>query len=103
MERKKMNIEFKYNNMMERYDIEMFSQLGDLKEMKAVAYIDYEKVGDHKKLSNTITFLKPLNRTDVYKILNKCDELKHESDKNPLDEIDIEEEREVHFELNPDE
>ena len=102
MERKEMNIEFKYNNMMERWDIEMFSQLGDLKEMVAVAYIDYEKVGDHKKLSNTITFLKPLNIADVRRILNKCDDLRHELDKNPLDELD-KEEREIHFELNPDE
>ena len=97
-----MSIEFKYNNMMERWDIEMFSQLGDLKEMKAVAYVDYEKVGDHKKLSNTITFLKPLNITDVRRILNKCEELKHELERNPLDEIDTKE-REIHFELNPDE
>ena len=87
-----MSIEFKYDNMMERWDIQMFSQLGDLKEMKAVAYIE----------DSTITFLKPLNITDVRRILNKCEELKHELERNPLDEIDTKE-REIHFELNPDE
>ena len=98
-----MSVEVKYDNMMERWDIQMRFQLGDLKDMVAVAYIEDRKVGDHKKLSNTITFLKPLNRTDVRKILNKCDELKHELDKNPLDEIDIKEDRKVHFEPYPDE
>ena len=88
-----MSIEFKYDGMMERWDIEMLFQLGDLKDMVAVAYIE----------DSTITFLKPLSITDVRKILNKCDELRHELEKNPLDEINIEEEKEVHFELNPDE
>ena len=88
-----MSIEFKYDGMMERWDIEMLFQLGDLKDMVAVAYIE----------DSTITFLKPLSITDVRKILNKCDELRHELEKNPLDEIDIKEEKEVHFELNPDE
>ena len=88
-----MSIEFKYDNMMERWDIQMLFQLGDLKDMVTVAHIE----------DNTITFQKPLNITDVRKILNKCDELKHQLEKNPLDEIDIKEEKEVHFELNPDE
>ena len=88
-----MSVEVKYDNMMERWDIQMLFQLGDLKDMVTVAHIK----------DNTITFLKPLSITDVYKILNKCEELKHQLEKNPLDEIDIKEEKEVHFELNPDE
>ena len=88
-----MSVEVKYDNMMERWDIQMLFQLGDLKDMVTVAHIE----------DNTITFQKPLNITDVRKILNKCDELKHQLEKNPLDEIDIKEEKEVHFELNPDE
>ena len=88
-----MSVEVKYDNMMERWDIQMLFQLGDLKDMVTVAHIE----------DNTITFQKPLSITDVYKILNKCEVLKHQLGKNPLDEIDIEEEREVHFELNPDE
>ena len=69
-------IEFNYNDMMERWDIEMFSQLGDLKEMITVAHID----------GSTITFLKPLIITDIQTILNKCDELKHELERVPPDE-----------------
>ena len=88
-----MSVEVKYDNMMERWDIQMLFQLGDLKDMVTVAHIE----------DNTITFQKPLSITDVYKILNKCEELKHQLGKNPLDEIDIKEEKEVHFELNPDE
>ena len=87
-------VEFKYNEMMERWDAELPYELGDLKEMTCVASIDPE--------DNTITFWKPLSITDVRKILNKCDELKHELDKNPLDEIDIKEKK-VHFEPYPDE
>ena len=112
-----------YNEMMERWDIEMFSQLGDLKEMVAVAYIE----------DSTITFLKPLCITDVQTILNKCEELKHELERNPSDDFDEEPmsnccsapfghpgwpdndlcskchehadiwKKEVHIELNPDE
>ena len=37
-------VEFKYNNTMERYDIELPSELGDLKEMVCVASIEEDNI-----------------------------------------------------------
>jgi len=88
-ERKKM-VEFKYNEMMERWDAELPYELGDLKEMACVASIDPE--------SNTITFWKPLSVTDVRSIILHYDELKFQLERNPLDDL----KPEVNFELDPD-
>ena len=91
-------VEFKYNNTMERYDIELPSELGDLKEMTCVASIDDEKVDGHNKLGNTITFWKPLSMSDVRSITLHYDELRFQLEKNPLDDL----KPEVHFEPDPD-
>ena len=90
-----MKIELKHDDIMDRWDLQTQFQLGDLKDMITVAYLEPK--------NNTITFLRPLKANDVQAVLNKCEELMHELEKNPLDEIDIEEEREVHFEPYPDE
>ena len=71
-------VEFKYNNMMERYDIELPYQLGDLKEMVCVASIE----------DDTITFWKPLNISDVRSIILHYDELKFQLSRNPLEDLD---------------
>ena len=88
-ERKKM-VEFKYNEMMERWDAELLYKLGDLKEMTCVASIDPE--------SSTITFWKPLNMSNVRQIVLWYDELKFQLSRNPLDDL----KPEVHFEHDPD-
>ena len=74
--------------MMERWDIEMLFQLGDLKDMVAVAYIE----------DSTITFLKPLSITDVRSIVLHYDELRFQLERNPLEDL----KPEVHFEPDPD-
>ena len=81
-------VEFKYNNMMERYDIELPYQLGDLKEMVCVASIE----------DNTITFWKPLNLSDVRTIMLHWEEFQFQLSRNPLDDL----EKEAHFEPHPD-
>ena len=96
-ERKKM-VEFKYNEMMERWDIELPYKLGDLKEMKSVASIEDEEVDGNNRLGSTITFWKPLSITDVRSIVLHYDELKFQLERNPLEDL----KPEVHFELDPD-
>lgn len=77
-------VEFKHNDLMDRWDVELPSQIGDLKEMVCVATIEGDK----------ITFFKSLNVKDVRSILMHWDEHKFNLNKNPLDDVD--------FELYPD-
>ena len=90
-------IYFRYNKMMERWDIELPYELGDLKELKCVASIEDEEVEGHSKLGSNITFWSPLSITDVRTIMLQYDELKFQLEKNPLDDLD-----EKEFELYPD-
>ena len=96
-ERKKM-VGFKYNDMMERWDIELPYELGDLKDMVCVASVDDEKVDGHNVMGSTITFWKPLNMTNVRQIMLQYDELKFQLSRNPIDDL----KPEAHFELDPD-
>ena len=96
-ERKKM-VGFKYNDMMERWDIELPYELGDLKDLICVASVDDEKVDGHNVVGSTITFWKPLNISNVRQIMLWYDELKFQLDRNPLDDL----KPEVHFETDPD-
>ena len=81
-------VEFKYNEMMERWDAELPYELGDLKERVCVASIE----------DNTITFWKPLSIADVRSIVLHYDELKFQLERNPLDDL----KPEVNFEPDPD-
>ena len=91
-------VEFKYNEMMERWDAELPYELGDLKERKCVASIDDEKVDGHNVVGSTITFWKPLSIADVRSIVLHYDELKFQLERNPLEDL----KPETHFELDPD-
>ncbi|OUW96261.1 MAG: hypothetical protein CBD97_01660 [Pelagibacteraceae bacterium TMED237] len=81
-------VEFKHNDLMDRWDVELPSQIGDLKEMVCVATIEGDK----------ITFFKSLDIKDVRSIFMHWDEHKFNlhkfMNKNPLDNVD--------FELYPD-
>ena len=57
-----------YNRAMERYDIQLPYQLGDIKGLETVAH--------YEKKDNTIFFVKTLSITDARKVLNKADEIK---------------------------
>ena len=96
-ERKKM-VGFKYNDMMERWDIELLYELGDLKDMVCVASVDTEEVDGHRVVGSTITFWKPLNMANVRQIMLWYDELKFQLSRSPLEDL----KPEVHFELDPD-
>ena len=91
-------VEFKYNEMMERWDAELPYELGDLKERKCVASIDDEKVDGHNVVGSTITFWKPLNISDVRSIILQYDELKFQLNRSLLDDL----KPEKPFELDPD-
>ena len=89
---------FKYNDMMERWDIELPYELGDLKDMVCVASVDDEKVDGHNVMGSTITFWKPLNMNNLRQIMLQYDEHKFQLSRSPLEDL----KPEVNFELDPD-
>ena len=96
-ERKKM-VGFKYNEMMERWDIELPYELGDLKDMVCVASVETEEVDGHRVVGSTITFWRPLHITNLRQIMLQYDELKFQLSRSPLEDL----KPEVNFELDPD-
>ena len=82
-----MAVELKYNDIMERWDVELPYELGDLKDRVCVASIE----------DDTITFWKPLNVSDVRSIMLTWEEFKFQLDRNPLEDL-----KEKEFEPYPD-
>ena len=74
-----------YNKVMERHELQLTYQLGDIKGLETVAH--YERKDD------TIFFVKTLTIADVWKVLNKAEEIRSQG-KRP--------EKEKNFELDPD-
>ena len=74
-----------YNRVMERHELQLQYQLGDIKGLETVAH--YERKDD------TIFFVKTLTIADVWKVLNKAEEIRS---------LDKRTKKENHFELDPD-
>ena len=83
-------VEFQYNELMERYDVQLPFELGDIKDMKTVAHIKDDK----------IYVLKELTISMVQNIINHWLSFKVQLDRNPLDDLDSRKEQE--FEPYPD-
>ena len=83
-------VEFIYNRVMERHELQLPYQLGDIKGLETVAHYEGK--------DNTIFFVKTLTVADAFKVLNKTDEIKmlaKKREKDPFDE-------ETRFEPDPD-
>ena len=78
-------VEHLYNRVMERHELQLQYQLGDIKGLETVAH--YERKDD------TIFFVKTLTIADVWKVLNKAEEIRS---------LDKRTKKENHFELDPD-
>ena len=74
-----------YNRVMERHELQLQYQLGDIKGLETLAH--YERKDD------TIFFVKTLTIADVWKVLNKAEEIRS---------LDKRTKKENHFELDPD-
>ena len=83
-------VEFQYNELMERYDVQLPFELGDIKDMKTVAHIE----------DGNIHFFETLTITMVRNILNHWRDFKAQLDRNPLDDLDSG--KEQTFEPYPD-
>ena len=83
-------VEHIYNRPMERHELQLQYQLGDIKGLETVAH--------YEEKDNTIFFVKTLTIADAFKVLNKAEELKDQEKRKrerPFGE-------ENHFELDPD-
>ena len=78
-------VEFIYNRVMERHELQLPYQLGDIKGLETVAHYEGK--------DNTIFFVKTLTIADLWKVLNKAEEIRSQG-KRP--------EKEKNFELDPD-
>ena len=83
-------VEFHYNELMERYDVQLPFELGDIKDMKTVAHIKDGKICVFKELTIPM----------VQNIIIHWLEFKAQLDRNPLDDLDSRKEQE--FEPYPD-
>ena len=83
-------VEAVFNSMMDRYDLQIPYQLGDIKGLETVAH--------YERKDNMLFFVKALTVADIWKVTNKAEELKAQIDRSPLEDL----EREKHFELDPD-